>query len=143
MYVIKLPKLHRFESKRENIGPYEKFYKWLCSTLPLDNYITLYGKHEEFNIPRGFRLDVCKIGVCEEDDKIFQEIVKRWIKIVSLKNYKGVYRINAKFIKSAMAFYNLECAPKVYRKINREANFVPGYVYVEKDFLLKANGDEY
>ena len=141
MIVIKLPRMSNFTSRKKEVSPYMNFYEWLASQLP-HNEVTkvLYDDTGPFGCPKGYTLNVTKISICEEDYKKLSKKVKSWLKHYSEKKYyKNMYKaeyVNRE-LELVFAWHDLEIGPKVYREEDKSNHIIPGYVYIEDDYLTE------
>jgi len=143
MYVIKLPRMSTFTSRKNEISPYINFYKWLVfEIMPESKFTSELYEINELGLPQGISLDILKVGLCKEDDEKLTRKVYNWTKNYSeLKYMKNILKKEAidKKITEAVSYLRLDIGPKVYDQKERAPHIVPGYVYVEEDFLKEVN----
>jgi len=131
-----------FTSRKKRVSPYMNFYEWLAPQLPHNNEINslLYDNEGPFGCPKGYNISVSKIGICEEDDEKLRKKVRSWIKNYSEKKYyKDFYRPECvdEQIDKVLAWHNLEIGPRTYHEKDRPKHIVPGYVYIEDDYMVE------
>lgn len=144
MRVIKLPKMTEFTSKTKNCSPLEKFHVWAVKEIWKRDEITdiLFDSEGFAGLPKHLTIDITRIGLCEEDYKKLHKKLKSWAYQYSELSYmyKGLKEgiFNKRILEKldfSIGMLSLSYSPREYHKDKRSKDIVPGYAYIEDDFI--------